>query len=335
MQLTSIGDLARSLNQNLRSTAIKREIQTLTSELSSGQTSNPLQRLSGDYSQIASIDRSLALFGAYRSSTSEAGVLADAMQSGVENIRSRVNGLSASLVSVGSFDQEVNRNQLSTQAADDLQFLVSTLNGAAAGKSLFAGTATDTAPLESDQTLLSTLRSVVSGQTTPDDIMTAATNWFDDPAGFAAVIYRGSASDLRPMRLSSSQSVTLSLRADDPVFRETLKNTALAALATDPALGLSDVAQSQLLQKTGTGLLNTRDQLVELQADVGYAQSLIETTAARNAASRSSLEFARNELLGVDEYEVATRLERVQFQLESLYAASVRTSRLSLVNFLR
>jgi flagellar hook-associated protein 3 FlgL len=44
--------------------------------------------------------------------------------------------------------------------------------------------------------------------------------------------------------------------------------------------------------------------------------------------------FAKTGLLEIDPFEAATKLEEVQFQLQSLYSVTVRMSQLSLVKFL-
>jgi flagellar hook-associated protein 3 FlgL len=47
------------------------------------------------------------------------------------------------------------------------------------------------------------------------------------------------------------------------------------------------------------------------------------------------LEIARADLVAIDPFEAATRMEAAQTQLETLYSVTARLSRLSLVDFLR
>ncbi|MDP5219394.1 flagellin [Ruegeria sp. 2205SS24-7] len=335
MPLTSIGDLASSLALRTRSADIKTRIATLTDELSSGRTKDVNTRLAGDYSQLADMDRRLRHIKAFNTVTAEAGAWASGMQTSLSNLHDRVRDLSAKLVTFTTPGQEATRQHMSNQAADDLKILVATLNTRSGGRSLFAGQAVDTTPLADDTALLTALRTAVSGQPTPVDIIQAATDWFNDPAGFEAVIYQGSPQSLDPIKLSDTQDASLPLRADHPTFRALLRDTALAALAIDPALGLSETVQSDLLNRTGTSLLRSQDDLTLLQADLGYTESRIEAARTQNAATATATEFARNRLLAADPYDTATHLEAAQFQLESLYAVTVRSSQLSLVNYLR
>ena len=75
--------------------------------------------------------------------------------------------------------------------------------------------------------------------------------------------------------------------------------------------------------------------LTELRAGLGSLQGRIEETATRNSAERTSTQLARLGLVGIDPYETASKLEDVQLQLQTIYTVTVRSSRLSLTEFLR
>jgi flagellar hook-associated protein 3 FlgL len=220
------------------------------------------------------------------------------------------------------------------QAKTTLNDMISTLNTSVAGRSLFAGTAIDTAPIAPAAGLLSGLSAAVAGAGSVDDIMLSAQAWFDDPAGFGTIGYRGEDTALAPFPISGNSSATFDLRGNDPGLRDLLKIYAIMALADDPALGLSAAQQGELFQKSLPGIVSAGGPIIELQAKVGFAESRIEGVAVRNSAERTTMEVALNNLLAVNPYETATELEQVQFQLQSLYAITSRMSQLSLVNFL-
>ncbi|MBT3143366.1 flagellar biosynthesis protein FlgL [Phaeobacter gallaeciensis] len=335
MSMNSIGDLAQSLTLRARSVLIKNEIETLTQEMSTGETSNITQRLAGDYSHLSDIDRNLSRIEGFSVTTAETGLLFTTAQNHLETLHTRTDELANALTAVGSFGQTVNREQVSKQAQGDLITMVASLNGAVGGRSLFAGVATDTIALNSGDTLLADLKAAIIGQTTAADVLQAAESWFNDPAGFKSSMYRGSDQTLAAFEIAEGEEVSLKLKADDPAFRDMLKSTALASLATDSAVGLSPQEQAELLKQLGGQLASSRDALVGVRADVGFSEARVEQVETRNSASKTSLEYARRELLEADPFETATRLKAVQFQLESLYAVTVRTSQLSLVNFLR
>ncbi|NOC45960.1 flagellin [Ruegeria sp. HKCCD7559] len=335
MNITSIGDLARGMTLRTRATDIKTQIETLSYEMSTGRVQDVSGRLGGDYSQILDLDRSLARLDAFGIATSEAALFTDTMQLSLKTFGDSVGDMTASLLAYGTANQPVNHEQASQQAKNELDTMISALNTRVGGRSLFSGTATDVSPLQSSNELLTALKSQLTGLATVADIRLAAENWFNDPAGFDAVIYQGSNGTLSPMQISENESVTLPITATDPAFKAALKDVAVAALATDSALALSPDQRTALFTQLGVDLANSQDATVKLRAKVGAAEARIEEAATRNSSTRTSLEFSRNELIAADPYETAAKLQTVQFQLESLYSVTVRNANLSLVNFLR
>ncbi|MHA6264140.1 flagellin [Arenibacterium sp. CAU 1754] len=335
MNLTSIGDLAQHLMQRTRSTQLKDTISVLTQELSSGQVSDTTTRLGGDFSYLTDIDRNMARLDAYSIAAREAALFTEAAQQNLTHLNDTATSLGAAILASTPSHLDAVRDTNATQARADLDAVIGALNGTAAGRSIFAGTRTDSAALADSETLLNALRTAVSGLSDAGDIRQAADDWFNDPAGFRAAIYTGSDNDLAPIEVGPGQKVTMPLRADDAAFRDLIKDVALAALSTDAALGLSVSTQNDLLLAIGESLFSVQDDLTGMQANVGFAQSRVDEASTRNESARTGLEYARNALLEADPFDTATRLEQAQFQLESLYSVTVRTSRLTLLSFLQ
>jgi len=335
MNLTSIGDLAQSMLLRSRGSQLKQTISTLTQELASGQTADIGKRIGSDFSYLADIDRNIARLNGFDIATSEADMFTAAAQNSLGRLHDITTRLSGAILGGAPSSIDSVRSSLSDNAKGELQSTISTMNQSIAGRSLFGGTATDRAPLADATILIDELRNAFSGLTTAADIDQAARDWFADPAGFDTIMYLGSADELAPIQLGAGEQISLSLKADDQIFRDTLRNMAVAALSTDASLGLDVDTQNELLRSSGEGLLADQDQVVAIQSDLGAAQAHVEQAKVRNATARSGMEQARNSLLEVDPFDTATRLEEVQFQLESLYAVTVRTSRLSLLSYLR
>ncbi len=335
MSMTSIGDMAFSLTQRTRNAAIKSSLITLTEELTTGRTSDVAGRLGGDYSYLSDIEHNLSRLGGYSVAATEAALFTSAAQQNLGRMQDVITGLAADLLSITPTTIEAARLQTGAEARIGLDTIVGALNASAGGRSLFAGTATDTSPLASADTLIGALKVEVSGMVVVSDILQAIDDWFGVGGGFKATMYAGSDQSLAPIQVGLNEQVSTSYLADDPEFRSLMRNTAVAALATDPGLALSVDAQNTLLRVAGEGMLNNDQDLTGLRAVLGFGEARIEEAGARNAAARTGLEYARNELLEVDPFETASRLEEVQFQLESLYAVTVRMSRLSLLSFLQ
>ena len=334
MQTGSLGDLAQSYAMQSRNTALKQDIQRLTTELASGQVADVRQAISGNTAYANDLERSLTKLDGYDLSTTEAGQLAEGMQNALTRIGDLNTAFRDTLISTTGSTLSETSSGILTQADNTLDGIINAMNTSVSGRALFAGASTDIQPIAPKEDLLDGLRTAVSGAGSVDDILTAAQAWFDDSAGFASIGYQGADTSLAAISLSDQESAHLDLRADNAAFNDTLRYLATIALADDPALGLTEAQQSELIQKSISTAVSSTGQVVSLQAEVGISESKIEAASVRNSAERSSLEIARNDLLSIDPYQAATELEQVQFQLESLFAITSRMSQLSLVNYL-
>ncbi|WP_227269008.1 flagellin [Roseobacter weihaiensis] len=334
MSSVSLGDLSQSFLMQKRSVALRQDLARLTDELSSGKVDDIRKVLAGNHNYLSSLERRLDILEGYSVANEEAKYFTGAMQASLSRIQDFSGQLGLDLILASGGPIGVVAGSPSENAATQLQGMMNLLNADIAGRSLFAGTATDGAPLASADTLVSELLTVVSGQTTPQDIVAAAEAWFADPAGFDTVIYTGADTALAPFVLSETERVSLDVRANDEALKTVLMHTALAALGSDPALGLDVPQQSELFGITGLGLQSNQDQMTDLRSRIGFTEARIEMISTRNQAEETSAEFARNALIAVDPFETATELENVQFYLQSLYSVTVRSSQLSLVNFL-
>lgn len=334
MSLTNLGDLSQSFSMRQRNIALRQDIDRFTTELATGQVADVRKVLDGNYSFLTDIERRTAILDGYGVATTEAALFTDATQQALSVIETFGSDLSASLLVAANSAVGVSGAEIVPEGYNALAGVLGSLNTNIADRHIFSGTATDRPPLPDTDSVLAALLPVISGAATPDDVLTAATAWFDDPAGFEATLYQGSPDSVGPVSLSQTDNVTMDVRAVDPRLKEVIKLTAIVALTDDPALGFARPEQSELLAKAGQSLLAAQDGIVSLRANVGFVESRIEGIATRNAAELTSLEFAKSGLLEIDPFEAATRLEETQFQLQSLYSVTVRMSQLSLVNFL-
>lgn len=335
MSLMSLGDLAQSFMFRQQNLQVRQEVNRLAEEMTTGQTADLARHLSGDFSYLSDIERSLGLLNGYRTSVSEAAVFTSAMQTALETIQTSSTKLSQTILETSSGARGIS--SLGAQAATHtFSQIVSALNTQTAGRSLFAGNETDQPALAPAELILAQLHSAVAGQTSAAAIRATIETWFDDPSGgFETQAYLGSPVGLAAYRLDRQGSVELDLRANSPAIKDILKHAALTVLASDTGLALNDSERLDLLRQAGTELQGAQDSLTTLRADLGFAEARIEEGRVRLSSERTSLELARNALVSVDPFETATQLQTAQSQLESLYAVTVRMSRLSLAEFMR
>ncbi|APZ52647.1 flagellin [Salipiger abyssi] len=333
--MDTVGDLARTLVLRTHQTRLNRELDTLGTEIATGFVRDPAAHLGGDVTGLLAIDRTLSQLETYRVNTAEAALLADTMQTTLEEIQDRTESLSQVLLSVELTPNDEMFQTLSGDAEDALQQMLNGLNRSVGGRFLFSGAATDSPSVIDSDTMLAELRGALAGETTVAGIEAQLDNWFDSAGGgFETDGYTGSDTALAPLRLSRTESVTLDIRADETVFRDMMKAVAGAALASDETLSLSTEVKTELISTSALALQSAQASMVELRAGLGGVEERIERTTARNSAERTATSLARLELVGTDEYETATRYENTRVQLESLYAITARSSRLSLTAFL-
>ncbi|MEL7092278.1 MAG: flagellin [Pseudomonadota bacterium] len=332
---TSFGDLAQSFILQRRGADLKTEMARLNKELVTGQVSDPKAVLAGNVSYLADIENDLRLLDSYRVVTTEAQTFADTMQNALDRIQSSSTSYSQDLLSVAKNAVGPVLDQFAVNAKAELETVVSALNTTVAGRTIFAGTATDRAAIEEVDTIIAAVQTAVAGAGSIDDIFLAADAWFADPAGFSATLYNGSDNSLNPFRVGDSETVDIPYTADDEELREVIKGLSLAALAGEGGLGFTADGQRACMNRVGTNLMAAQSGLTALRADVGASQERIDQIASRNAAEALSLDYAKGALLGADPFETATKLEEVQFQLQSLYTVTARMSDLTLVNFIR
>jgi len=336
MTRVSIGDMAQSYLLRSHNLRMKEQMTALVEEMSSGRTADISRHLTGSYAYLSDVERKMTVLEGYAAATAEAQVLSSAMQEALGHVQTLGQDLGNAAVTASATHVPEAVASVSGRARGDFARMVAALNTESAGRSLFSGTATDRAALAAPADMLTDLRAALAGETTLTGIEAALDTWFDMPGGgFETLGYTGGSITLAPLTVAEGESVALAIKADDAVFRSQLKFTAMAALASDPALAFGADLQREIMARTGEGLAFGQDALIGLRADLGQAEARIEETKSRIGAEQVGYQMAHSELLDVDPYETAARLEDVQYQLEALYAVTVRMSRLSLLEFMR
>lgn len=335
MAVSTIGDLAQSFMTQRRTVALRDELNRLTDELSTGRIANIRESLAGNFSYLAEIERDLRTAEGFRVAGVEAEQYASGIQRALERVQTTAQTGAQQLIAITETSTPSNLLQASSAARQQLEAVVAALNTTQGGRALFGGAATDSVPVASADDILDQLEAVIAGQTSPGTIRAAARVWFDDPAGFEAAAYRGSADGITPFKLTRTETVAVNIRAVDPALKNTVMDLALAAISDRAVLGLDLQTAQDVQREAGLSLFTSQQELVGLRGQVGSAEQRIDVLRTRNESQRISLDMARTDLLAADPFETASRLEMVQFRLEGLYTVTARLSDLSLVNFLR
>ena len=332
MTRISVGDASLTNILARQGAELRSQVQRASQEVATGRHSDLGAALRGDYSPLLAIDASLARLSAYSSNTADAGFQTAAQQSAISGISDLASGIATTLLGAKTTSTPAQIETLGADASGRLASAIGLLNTQASGRSIFAGTATDTVPLGSVEDMLTALQTAAIGATTAGQVAAAVTGWFADPLGFGAFYQGGGA--LSPTPIAAGEAAELSTTATDPALRDTLAGFAMAALIDRGVLAGDAAERGRLAQQAGQQLVSTEDARTTLQARIGTVEARIEAARTRNSSEETALGILRSDIGSVDPYEAGTRLEAIQSQLESLYLVTARVSRLSPAEYL-
>ncbi len=338
MFAANLGDLAQNVLLRRQINDSNVALNQLTEELGSGIASDLQTHLRGEFTPLTGITRSLELNQTYADSNALATQFAASQQIALSTVQDMMVAAATDFIQQSTVGTPPSITATVLGAEAQFEQVVTALNTSYAGRSLFSGTATQTAPLIGPEEMLVRLEAeaVAAGVTSGNDLAAVMDAWFDTPGGgFDTEFYQGSVTGLAPFDIAEGAEVELTTRADNAALRDTMKAFATVALIGRGVLGDDMAAQRQAFSIAGDTLINTIDEVVVLQSGIGFTEQLIEEAKIRTEAETTVLVEAREALIGVDEYETAVRLNEVQVQVETLYTITQRLSRLTLANFLR
>lgn len=335
MNSISYGDLASSL-KNMRITSqVKQDLERYNYEVASGEKSDLSKAVSGDFTPLASLERSIRSLGAYDTSLNEAALFASSLQSVLETASDQVSDLSVDLLTASDAAQPATISIASRDARTKFDTVISVLNTRVGGRSLMSGAATGTTSLASPQDMMDEIKTLIATEVDAAGVISAVENWFDAPGGgFETNGYLGSQNDISPFALNESQRVNINLKADDQSIRDTLKGLVLASLVDEGVMASSQTEQVILLRSAGETLVSAESSIITSRAHVGTIEQQISDTKMANSAEGYILEMAKSEIVSADIYDSAAMLSQTQAQLEMIYTITARLSHLKLSDYL-
>ena len=336
MSFNSIGDLASNVMLNQASIRVKRSLMQLSQELTTGVTSDVRSTLRNDLTHQMDWEHRLLANSVQDKTLSEALVKIQAKQSVLGSINDTIVSFANSVETTGIGSAVASTNVLSKNAKTLLEQVVSQLNTRAAGQTLFAGTDTDLVSMASVEDTMTSVKASIGPVATVDDVVQGVKDWMNDPvAGYQAIAYLGSTDDPSPIRLTSNRTISETSKADHEALQAVVENLILATLSSDETFAPSEIIQVDLLQTSSNGLRSADASLIELRVSLGFVEAELERQKVKTSAETSTLEQLRANVLGIDEYEVASKLQETELQLEKIYAMTARSARMSLLEYLQ
>ncbi|NFV79674.1 flagellin [Magnetospirillum aberrantis] len=266
---------------------------------SSGLASTTYGGLGSKASSLLSTEAATAQLETWYTNT---GTALDRTESMYSAVGSMVDLLQNYRSTLSSAISSTDTDGLDDTAADLLDDMADLMNLQMDGRYLFAGSNTDTAPV--DTSLLST----------PSVPSSADTSYYTGDSEEASV------------RVSGQQSISYGVTADSTGFEKAVRALNVVANASP----LDQTALEEAYDLATEAL----DALIATQSGLSNTAARLETAQSRQTNSISLLESVASDLKEVDTAEVAVKLAQYETQLQASYSALGNLSSLSLVKYL-
>ena len=303
--------------------------------LASGRVTDAGHALSHDFSSLGAAERTLALSEAFRSSVGHGRRTATRAEAALADVSGQIERLRDALVPAITGDDAPDRSELAAQARDTLAGFLRALNATSDGRSVFGGGRSDLLPIPDGEAVLADLDAIAATASDAADLANAVSDYFSATGAFRSTRLAADMPTDFSFATAPSVSSSFDLRADDPAIIDTLERLARIAVISGSPAGRGSVGDPVLDGAAHGHLAAAADVLIDLRAQVGRFGADIDRAAERLIDMRADALSERSELLGIDPYESATRLEEEAARLETIYALTARLGRLRLTDYLR
>ena len=335
MSYGNLSDLGQSFMLRRQGAELRASLTQLTTELTTGLKEDVGNHVRGDYGPLAGIEYSLQKIDGFASGRTGLELQVTGLQSSLGVMQSLVGEMGTKLLSATNLEQSSNMLATGAEASAAITQLTSYLNTQVAGEFLFSGVASEQKPLMNGEDILDQVRGIATASTDVSDFLSQVGTWFDSAGGgFDTLAYSGSSNARSDIPISEYQVVDLPVKADDEGFRTALKSLAVTAIVSEGSIPGTDEEKRSTIEAAAQSLLSSEQSLIGMQREIGETESLIERAGVAANAERAMMETARLDIIAADPYDTASALEAVQFQIESLYILTARTSQLRLSDYL-
>ncbi len=334
---STIGDMSRQLMLSRQSARMQESVATLSKEMTTGVVRDKVKHLNGDLAILASLDQKIEAAGVHKSVGDSLLTLLSGQQRALENIHSDVERISTDVLSLNNVADAAQIERSTTSFRNGFESTVGKVNTTIAGRSIFAGVASDRPALASADVILSELKSDLQQIPSLDSagFSQFIDDWFAEDGRFDEVGYLGGVKLPAAVDLGDGIRVNANTTAEDQAFRTTLAGLAKGALLGEDSYFTDLDEKRSALDAAAYTLLNGASGLIDLSARIGIVEERTSSAITRAGAEETALSIARAELLSADPHETAIQLENAMTQLDLIFAMTARLSRLTLADYLR
>jgi flagellar hook-associated protein 3 FlgL len=336
MKVHGGSELARNHMLQRQVLDTRNRLDTAAREMTTGLKSDRFQATNGNLARQFSIERMLGKNAVYQETIAIATLRVDTMQESLGRILGWSEEVSIDMITktnVGDYSGSMMIAQDARRAFIDT---VAALNTTVTGQSLFAGVTTDGPALAVGDAILAELGAIVAGAADAADAIALVEDYFAPPAGqFFTTGYLGATDDLQPAELGEGVRLDYALRADATELVAVMQAHALAAVVAGGLFAGNNAEQMAVLSESGAQLLNAKEGILALRAQVGVSQYTIETARAQRRSERETYDLARANIIATDPYEAASAYQSLQAQLDTIFTITARLSTLRFSNYMR
>lgn len=282
--------------------SVQSDYATASMQKSSGLKATTYGELGSQASSLISAEGAATQLTTWKANTAIANDRTQASLSAVDDMIDQLTKLRSTLSAVkSSSSSSIDLNQT---GKDLLADLADQMNTRLDGRYLFAGSNTDTAPV--DTALLAL----------PTSPSTADTSYYTGDTEQASV------------RISSQQTISYGVTANGSAFEKALRSANILANMNTAPIDQSTIDE---VYNLATEAL---DGMIAVQSSLANSQSRLEGAESRQTASLDLLDSVASDIKEVDVASVSLKLTQYETQLQASYSALGSLSKFSLTNYL-
>jgi flagellar hook-associated protein 3 FlgL len=280
------------------------EIATRQIQTASGKVSNDYGGLGASSKQVIDLQVSVSRSSNYEQAASSADDRVEVMYSATGSIADLLSNFKSQLVAASSA-ATTDTASLTSSAQGYMDDLASLLNSQYGGRYLFAGSQTETAPV--DMTAYSNTTSTTTADTsyyTGDDQIASA-------------------------KVSDSQTIDYGVTANNSAFEQAMRALSMVVNASSSPVDSTTIASA--LDLTNSAL----DGVIGVQSQLSLKASQLESAVSNQQDYQSYASTLSSSLTDVDVAAVTAQISTYQTQLEASYSALSKILSLKLSDYLK
>lgn len=313
---------------------MKSKADVARTEVVTGRYEDQTKATRGDIGGAHLLNKAIADAKAYQTNLSLAETRASRTQAVLGMLTTESARLGASAIAALGAGDEASSKTIAADARATVLTIFGALNSTEGGRALFSGDATDRPPLANVEQLFTDVAAIIAGAADAAAAETALDAYFNDPAGgFATAIYQGGDGEASSVELAPGIRVGASVRADDPAIKDLIRG--LVVVASFETLPSGSAAARDAVARSGAEFaLVAEDDLVNMRARIGVAESRIGAAKDRYTSEEAVLTSLLNAKTARDPYEASAELQLLESQLEASYVMTARLARLTIAQYL-